>query len=46
MPKKPSIPMSPSQLPQQRLHEVVELEPWPFIMGWTDCSPRRCGLVV
>jgi hypothetical protein len=43
MPKKPSIPMSPSQLPQQRLHEVVELEPWPFafepIAGYGQIPP-------
>ena len=43
MSNEPTIPMSPTQLPQQRLYEVVGLperpEPFEFDVGF-GCSPR------
>ena len=44
MTKNPHIPMSPNELPQQRIHEVVALperpEPFNVIVGYSDEVPQ------
>ena len=43
MSKQPTIPMSPTQLPQQRVYEVVDLPKRPSSFNYRvgyGCSPR------